>query len=319
MDQPTAHALWTGLGWPLARVCFAVSVGLFAGNLIEALNWTRAVARLASPLIRLARLKDISGASFSMAFFSGVAANSMLAEAHEQGRLTEREVVLSNLFNSLPTYFLHLPTLAFVAAPFLGRAAFFYVGLTVLSALLRTGAVVAWGRLTLPPLPEGCVTCLLGDSGWAGFKPALRKTLERFKARLPRLLFVTVPIYVLFFFLKRWGAFAALESFLSGRALLSWLPPEAMGIVAFQMAAESTAGFAAAGALVHTGSLTLKELVLTLLVGNLLSSPVRAVRHQLPYYAGIFKPRLALRLVLQNQALRAASIALVAVLYLLLG
>jgi hypothetical protein len=100
---------------------------------------------------------------------------------------------------------------------------------------------------------------------------------------------------------------------------LSWLPPQAMGIVVFHMAAETTAGYAAAGALVQTGGLTVKELVLALLVGNILSSPVRAVRHQFPYYAGIFRPALALNLIISNQALRAASIALVLAGYALWG
>jgi hypothetical protein len=54
-------------------------------------------------------------------------------------------------------------------------------------------------------------------------------------------------------------------------------------------------------------------------VGNILSSPVRAVRHQFPYYAGIFKPALALNLIISNQALRAGSIALVTLGYALWG
>lgn len=313
------HELWNGLALPLLRVCGAVTVGLFVGNLIESLNWTRAVARVAAPLIRLARLKDISGASFSMAFFSGAAANSMLAEAYEQGKMDEREVVLSNLFNSLPTNFLHLPTVLALAVPFLREAAVVYVGLTVLSALLRTGVIVLWGRMTLPPLPEGCVVCLLSDGGFKGLGPALEKTWERFKKRLPRLIFITVPIYTLFFFLKRWGIFDWLEQAMGRSVLLSWLPPEAVGVVAFQVAAETTAGFAAAGALLSAGSLGMKEMVLALLVGAVLSTPMRAVRHQFPYYAGIFKTRLAVRLIVHNQALRAASLLLVAGLYALLG
>lgn len=309
----TLPALWHGLALPLLRVCGAVTVGLFVGNLIESLNWTRAVARVAAPLIRLARLKDISGASFSMAFFSGAAANSMLAEAYEQGKMDEREVVLSNLFNSLPTNFLHLPTVLALAVPFLHEAAVVYVGLTVLSALLRTVVIVLWGRLTLPPLPEGCVVCLLSDGGFKGLGPALEKTWARFKKRLPRLLFITVPIYILFFFLKRWGVFDWLEQAMGRSVLLSWLPPEAVGVVAFQVAAETTAGFAAAGAL------GMKEMVLALLVGAVLSTPMRAVRHQFPYYAGTFKTRLAVRLIVHNQTLRAASLLLVAGLYALLG
>jgi len=126
----SAAVLWDGLAVPLSRLLLSVSIGLFVGTLIEALHWTRAVAKVTQPLVRLGRLKDVAGASFSLAFFSGAAANTMLSEAFEKGEITKREVMLSNLFNSLPTYFLHLPTLFFIAAPFIGQAAVLYVGLT---------------------------------------------------------------------------------------------------------------------------------------------------------------------------------------------
>lgn len=316
----TLPVLWHGLTIPLSRLLLSVSIGLFVGTLIEALQWTRGVAKVAQPLVRLGRLKDVAGASFSLAFFSGAAANTMLSDAYERGDMTKREVILSNLFNSLPTYFLHLPTLFFIAAPFVGPAAGLYVGLTVLAALLRSLAIVLLGRLTLPPLPEGCVSCLLSDQKRFNWRGALEKTWQRFKRRLPRMIFYTIPIYVLFFFLKRWGAFDAMEDYMAHHvAFLAWLPPQAMGIIAFHMAAETTAGYAAAGALVATGGLTTKQLVLALLVGNILSSPVRAVRHQFPYYAGIFKPGLALNLIVSNQALRATSIALITLCYALWG
>jgi hypothetical protein len=54
---------------------------------------------------------------------------------------------------------------------------------------------------------------------------------------------------------------------------------------------------------------------LVLLIGNVLSSPIRAIRHQYPYYAGIFKPGLAAQLILFSQTFRALSIALMAFLY----
>jgi hypothetical protein len=319
-DALTLATLWHGLAVPLSRLLLSLGIGLFIGTLIEALQWTRGVARIAQPMVRLGRLKDVAGASFSLAFFSGAAANTMLAEAFDKGQITRREVLLSNLFNSLPTYFLHLPTLFFIAAPFIGPAAALYVSLTVLAALLRTLAIVLLGRLTLPPLPEGCVACLLPETERFDWRGALRKTWARVKKRLPRMVWYTIPIYVAFFFLKRWGAFDAMETWMAENvAFLSWLPPQAMGIIGFHLAAETTAGYAAAGALVQTGSLTLKQLVLALLVGNILSSPVRAVRHQFPYYAGIFKPGLALNLIVTNQLLRAASIALVTLGYALWG
>lgn len=316
----SAAVLWDGLAVPLSRLLVSISIGLFVGTLIEALQWTRAVAKVAQPFVRLGRLKDVAGASFSLAFFSGAAANTMLAEAYEKGEITKREVMLSNLFNSLPTYFLHLPTLFFIAAPFIGPAAALYVGLTIGAALLRTLGIVLLGRLTLPPLPKGCVVCLLPEAPRWDWRAALDKTWKRFKRRLPRMVYYTVPIYVAFFFLKRWGVFGALETAMAEHvSFLAWLPPQAMSIVVFHMAAETTAGYAAAGALVQTGGLTIKELVLALLVGNILSSPVRAVRHQFPYYAGIFKPALALNLIVSNQTLRAVSIALVTLAYAIWG
>jgi len=74
-------------------------------------------------------------------------------------------------------------------------------------------------------------------------------------------------------------------------------------------------GLAAAGALLANGSMSSEEIVLVLLIGNILSSPIRAIRHQYPYYAGIFKPVLAAELIFFSQSFRAFSIALVTILY----
>ena len=96
---------------------------------------------------------------------------------------------------------------------------------------------------------------------------------------------------------------------------LSWLEPQALGIIAYHMVGEFTAGLAAAGALISTGGLSSQQIVNALHVGTVLSSPMRAMRHQFPYYAGIFPAGMALRLIVYNQALRVLSVILVAVGY----
>jgi len=308
--------LWKALVWPLLRLILAISFGLIVGNLIEALNWTRAMARLAAPLIRMARLKDIAGASFSMAFFSGAAANTMLAEAYEKGEMNRRELLLANLFNALPTYLLHLPTVYFLTLPYIGSAAGTYVGLSLAAAALRTVFIIVLGRLSLPPIPEGCVVCRLEEGGFKGFGHAFSLALKRFRRRLPKILYITVPVYVAFHYAQVHGLFARLENYLAVEASwLSWLPPKAVSIVVFQMASEFTAGLAAAGALLQAGSLPARDIVLALLVGNILSSPMRAFRHQFPYYAGIFPPALALRLIVHNQLLRVGGMVAVTAAY----
>jgi len=317
MEQPELLLiLWQGLIWPLLRLVFFISLGLMIGNLIESLNWTHGIARLASPLVRIAHLSDITGASFSMAFFSSVTSNTMLSEAYAQGNISKQELVFANLFNSLPTYFLHLPTMFFLAVPLIKSVAFIYVGLTLFAAFLRTVCILVVGRIVLPGYKEHCVTCRLDENKVSNLAQALHNAWLRFKQRIKRILLITVPIYIGVFILTRFGMFALLKEWLAQHVeLLAWLHPESLGVVALQLTAEISAGLAAAGALLDNGSVEARQVVLALLAGNVLSSPMRAVRHQFPFYAGIFQPKLAVELIIYNQAFRTGSIISVGVFY----
>ena len=301
---------------PLLRLVFFVSLGLLIGNLIETLNWTHRVARIASPLVRRAHLSDITGASFSMAFFSAVTANTMLSEAYDQGEISRQELIFANLFNSLPTYFLHLPTLFFLAVPMLKGVAFIYVGLTLFAAFLRTVCILVVGRIMLPGNKEHCVTCRLDENMVSNLSEALHKAWLRFQKRIKKILLITIPIYTAVFLLNRFGLFVLLEEWLAGHvSSLSWLHPESLGLIALQLTAEISAGLAAAGALLDNGSLEARQVVVALLAGNVLSAPMRAVRHQFPFYAGIFQPKLAVELITYNQIFRTGSIILVGIFY----
>jgi hypothetical protein len=309
--------LWQDLAWPLLRLIAFISLGLFVANLIEALNWTRKIAVLARPLTRFGHLSPLTGASFSMAFFSGVAANTMLAEGYEQGHLEKKELILANLFNSLPTYFLHLPTTFFITAPLIKGAAVVYLALTFGAAILRTLCITLLSHFLLPIAPETeTSTRSPAPQSLAG---AWGKTWKRFKRRIRKIIRFTVPIYTLFYLLNLFGAFDTLDRFMAEHlAPLAWLSPQAVSIVTLHVLAEFSAGLAAAGAMLADGSMEQREVILALLVGNILSSPIRAVRHQFPYYAGIFKPKLAGQLILFSQLFRALGILAVTLLYVFL-
>ena len=316
ISADTLIALWEKLLWPLLRLIASISVGLMIANLIESLNWTRRIALLARPLVRFGHLSDISGASFSMAVFSGVSANTLLAEAYDQQKLSKTELVLANLFNSLPTYFVHLPTMFFITVPMIKGAAVIYVGLTLFAALLRTFSIIVVSRLLLPKPVRQDVAGHDGGKTGIDWREAMRKSWIRFKKRIRKILLVTVPIYILIYAMNRVGFFRELEQATS--AYISFIPgltPHAIGIITLQMASELTAGVAAAGALLQDGMMEHREIILALLVGNILSSPLRAVRHQFPYYAGIFRPKVATELIVCSQAFRVFSLILVAIGY----
>ena len=58
---------------------------------------------------------------------------------------------------------------------------------------------------------------------------------------------------------------------------------------------------------------------MALLIGNILAFPVRALRHQLPRYIGIFSPKMGTQILVMGQGFRVASIICVGVIYYYLG
>ena len=314
MDNSFPLEIWSQLLWPLLRILFFVALGLMVASLIESLKWTNHLAVIARPLIRLGRLSAISGASFTMAFVSGVSANTILAEALDQGRLQKKEMILANLFNSLPRYFLHLPTVFFLTVPLIKGAAFIYVGITFLAALLQTMAVVVVSRLMLhrnvaADMPR------TEETARPTLRQALDKALQRLKKRMKKITLFLVPVYILFFVLGRFAFFDRLEEIFASAWFLSWLNPQSLGIVILHVTAEFSAGLAAASVLLANNSLGVREVVLALLAGNILAAPIRAVRHQLPYYMGIFPPRLAFELIALSQIVRAVCVILIGLCY----
>lgn len=320
MDQELLAAIWPQIILPIGRITLFIIIGLFVASLIENLNWSHKLAYIARPLIRIGKLSPITGASFAVAFFSGVSANTILAEAFDQKQIDQKELILANLFNSLPRFFLHLPTVFFITFPFIKLGALLYVGLTFSAAIIQTIFVLILGRfiflkndvhLIEPVLPEKKVTT---------WQTAITKSVKRLKKRLGKILKYLIPVYLLFFLLSRYGLFDQLEQYLVSKAwFLSWLNPQSLGIVILHVTTEFSAGLAAASVLLVDNSLTYKEVVLALLAGNILSTPIRAVRHQLPYYSGIYSPGLAVKLVTISQLVRAFCVILVAFLFYFWG
>jgi hypothetical protein len=310
-----AH-VWSKLGRPIIRTTVFISIGLLVGQLIESLGWTSKLGRLAWPLINRARLPGPAGAAFTAAFVSGVLANSILVTAWQEGQLDKRGLVLANLLsNSLPMFVLHMPTTLFIALSLTGRAGIYYVGLMFLAALVRMVGITATGRLIMPE----CEACELEEEKprrpWREVWP---ETWPKFKTRLKRLIIIIVPVYVVVVLLAESGFFMWLRQALAGWVTSTVVPIEAMSLIVFSLVAEFTSGFAAAGALIQAGSLGVREAVLALMIGNVVSTPVRSIRHQMPQYFGLYSPGFGMKIILIGQSVRVASVLLVTIGFALL-
>jgi len=307
--------------WPLTRLMLFITIGLIIGQIIEATGWTKTLAALARPLFRFGRLGDHCGAAFTAAFFSGITANAMLLDFFKEGKITRSQLFLSNFINQLPAFFLHLPTTFFIVIPLTGWAGAIYFLVTFAAVILRTVLFLVYGHFRLSPAAVDGGNTAAGKP--SGEEKALKEVWQRIKSRLPRRLtkiaVYVIPIYILVFVLNAMGMFQLLREALSGYVVTAFMPMESLSVIILSFAAEFTSGFAAAGALLEAGVLTIKQTVIALLIGNILAFPVRALRHQLPRYIGIFSPKMGSQILLLGQGFRITSLMVVGLIYYCLG
>jgi hypothetical protein len=311
------EGLWRGLIRPMIRLTLFISAGLFIGQVIEAMAWTHRLTALIRPLMRWGRMSDPMGAAFMTAFFSGSAALAMLHSFHDEGRMSGRDVAVAVLLNTFPSYFLHLPTTVFIILPLVGKAGAIYLCLTFLAALLRLQVVLLINRF-IQPVSKGRDPFEL-ESKSKSRGDIMRATGRKFRSRLGHILTITLPVYLIVAVISEMGFFDWLKQSLAGGVISQVIPLEAVSVIVFSLAAEFTSGYAAAGALLEAGSLSTYQAAMALLLGNVIASPVRAIRHQMPYYLGIFRPRAGAYLLLGSQAVRVVSLAIVGALFVLMG
>jgi hypothetical protein len=254
------------------------------------------------------------GAVFTTAFFSGTTSLSILMSFYQEGKLSRREITLSVLLNTFPSFFLHLPTTFFIILPLVGKAGAIYLLLTFAAALLRLCVVLTWTHFALPKSDGYVHEKKTKEHNW---KILLRKTGKKFKTRITRILIIVLPVYLIIVLISDMGFFLWLRQIFARGFSSLFVPVEAMSIVVFSLVAEFTSGYAAAGAMLDAGSLNIFQTVMALLLGNIIAAPVRALRHQMPYYMGIFTPGLGIRLMLASQGFRIGSLIIAGFIYVL--
>jgi len=304
--------IWKRLIWPLLRLSFLISIGVFVALVIEGTGWTNRLAVVARPFMRWGHLSEEMGSVFTTAFLSGVTSLAMLATFLQEGTMNRKEVTLAVLLDTFPSFFMHLPTTFFILWPLVGKAGVIYLLLTFGAALLRLGMVIVYTHFSFPE-PLGYRHEMKTEKrDWKGF---LEATLNKLSSRLTRILLIVTPVYVIMLLLSDMGFFQWLRGLFSHGVSGTLIPVESMSVVILSLMAELTSGYAAAGAMLDSGTLTMSQTVLALVAGNILATPLRALRHQLPYYMGIFRPGMGIYLMAAGQVFRLFSLLAVAAVF----
>jgi hypothetical protein len=288
-------------------------VGVFLAEVLVALNIAGRIAALSRPLTSFARLNEECGTSFLMAFISPAAANAMLVDYHAKEIISRKELVIAATMNSFPTVVMHWRYLLPVYIPLLGLPGLIYFGLLMLVGLAKTVIVMGVGRTIFDP-PSCTAPRPAGEEPAVPLRQALRPAWASSKKTLVRLLSVTIPTIIVVAFLINAGTFDWLAGLMQDAGAVFPVPPEGFAIIAAQFGS-FVAGASVASALLAAGDMTWQQIVLTLLVGNVLTSVTRSIRWLGSSYIAIFGVRTGTEIMLISAALRnGIMVLLVAVL-----
>ncbi|MEJ2090679.1 MAG: hypothetical protein P8X65_00640 [Syntrophobacterales bacterium] len=293
--QIPVSRLYVKLVKPVLRLSLAIGVGLLLGIFIENANLTARLGRVFAPFLRVGHLKEPSA----------VAASTVLMTAYKDRVISRRELMISALTLTFPAFFAHLPSMFFIITPLVGVLGMYYLAILLGGDILRTTAYLLVGRLTLPPYQPVPLAPASRPSSW---KEVWQATTEKFFTRLYSILVITIPVFVAVFLAQEGGLFAWLKNHFTLLLQGSQIPVEAMSILIFSLAAEAAGMFAAAGALLASQAMSPAAVLFTLILGTIISSPMRAVRHQMPFYLGVYTPKLGLRLMILSQLFRTLSL-----------
>ncbi|WDP85776.1 MAG: hypothetical protein HUN05_12065 [Desulfobacter sp.] len=277
------------------------SAGVIGAEFIVALGWVNKIAWITRPLTRLGHLKPECGASFLTAFLSPSAGNAMLVRHHEAGRITREELIIAAIV-------MHWRTMLPMAIPFIGIYAFVYYGLLVLTGLLKTIAALLAGRFLFGQ--DNPYTLIPSAEKQRPLSPSWTLLVEStIKSRkiIFRVIKTTIPVTAVMFVLIHASMFDYLNNWLSGLTAFLPLSPNFLSVVATRLGS-NVGAFTVAGNLLYAGKISDREVVLSLLVGNLLASGIN-LRYLIPYYLGIFGPGTGWRVLAVSTGLRMVIMA----------
>jgi hypothetical protein len=199
-----------------------------------------------------------------------------------------------------------------VLIPLLGMTGLIYFGILMLIGFIKTLVIMLAGKFLLEKRDHKPVD--RPTEGRLPLKEAFKIGLQASKGTVKRILCMTIPIFFVVCVLITIGAFDLLAGHLGGICEYFPIPAAGLSIIAAQFA-NFIAAHSTAGTLLSTGVLTSKEVILTLLVGDVLSSVMMLMKYMIPYYVGIFGPRIGMQILVIATAIR--TVVMLAVIFAL--
>jgi hypothetical protein len=268
--------------------------GQFLASFMMELGIMPHMSRFARPLVEVAHLPEANASAFIISLGSTVAANGIVAGFKKEGAMTDSEVILCAIMNSIPFYLREVFTYQIpVVIPALGLVVGGLYGMAFLvTVLIKFSLVVILGRLFLEKRAYGrfetptIKACSLGS--------AAIKALQRQMRIFSRIALAYICMTFLVFYFTDQGLFQAFD--VIPLANFFGLPAESI-VPLTSYVASPVLGISLLGPMIHSGSISAIQAMIVLMLGSMFMLPIFALRSTVPNYTAIFGMRLGLIVV----------------------
>ncbi|HUV02242.1 MAG TPA: nucleoside recognition domain-containing protein [Desulfobacteria bacterium] len=273
----------------LIRAVSLVTVGVIVANVVLESDAMRKLSPLIRPFCSASNLPREGTISLFAAFFNPTAGKSTLAGFYHEGKINDKETILTLVMSTFPTvvgeslFRVHAPIALVLLGPVIGSI---YIALTLLSAFLQSFGAFVYAKLRFPQpacVDEEIYAATTESTKNQKLKTALKKSFVTLKKVVPIMVIAFLVVDILFTL----GLMDTISVIFDPILRVLDLPGEVITALVADLA-HFSAGYAIVAALLAKGVITAKQAILTLLIGSMLMITLVYLKYSLPMYMSLF-------------------------------
>jgi len=282
-------------------VCLII-IGIVAVNILARTGIFSRFTKISRPLCRISGLSDGAALSIIAMTVNATAGKSMLAEYHRDGKVDKKEIIPALLMGTFPVVFgeslfrVQLPTAIVLLGPVVGGV---YTLLNLFSAFLQAMAALLYTRLVLTHksrrLPVATGNVNVTGTANANELPEItsitpetvREGVRQSIPTLKRVLPATITAILAFYVLSLTGLMDFIGMAFGPVLHLAGLPGESTAALVAQFM-HFSAGYTVVASLMIEGVLTIKQAIITLIIGSMVVITMIYIKYSVPLYLSLF-------------------------------
>lgn len=286
-----------------------IVIGVIIAELVIELKWVDRLCFLFAPILRFSHMRDELCLSFPTALGSPTAAFAIIADLYQRKLIDRRELILVSLAISFPGSLSQWRSALPVLIPLVGLPGLLFFGFVMLAEFIKATIALILARLVLKDKGNHRGGVKPQPAQHVPFKEAMKHSLQSANKIIFGILVVTVPVTIAVYILMNAGLFTLISRYLGNLATYLPVPSEALAIITAQQFSY-VAAYTVAGNLLTEGVLSGREITLSLLLGDILASIIN-LRFKIPYYLGIFSPRLGTQIMFLSLLMRVGILSII--------